>query len=220
MCEPWRGGQPRAARGRFEAGARPAPPARRAGATFRAAGGRGFTMIEILVVVALLALVAAFAIPKLDFSSYRVNGAARSLTAVLARAQRLAVTNQSNVNVLFDAAHNAVVLHEDLNNNNQMDTGEVVRRYPLGDGVVYGLGGAPALIYTPTPVSFAVGLNGLPELTFRRDGSASQNGTACLTSAAAVATPQPAYARCVEVVEATGRPSWYQYNGTAWVQRF
>jgi prepilin-type N-terminal cleavage/methylation domain-containing protein len=180
----------------------------------------GFTIIELLMVIALLAVVAAIAIPKLNYSAYRINAGVRGLTALLARAQRLAVTDQANVNVIFNVATNAVMLHEDANNNNAIDSGERVRTYPLGEGVAYGLGGAPVRIYSPAPLTFTHALNSMPEIIFRRDGSASENGAIYLTSTAALNAARPTDARDVEVIEATGRAEWYQYTGTAWVRKF
>lgn len=186
----------------------------------RKAGRAGFTLVEILMVLALLGLVAMFAIPKLNFSAYRINGAVRGVTALLARAQRLAVTSQYNVNVLFDVPNNAIEIHEDANNDNVIQTTERVRAYPLGEGVAYGLGGASVRLYAPSPISFTHTLNGMPELIFRRDGSASENGGFYITSTAALMAARPTDGRSIEVVRSTGRAEWYQYNGAQWVRKF
>ncbi len=171
------------------------------------------------MVVALMGLVLAFAIPKVDFTTYRVNGAVRGVSALVARAQRMAVTDQYNVNVLFDVANNAVRIHEDANNDNVIQPNERVRSYPLGEGVVYGLGGAPVRLYA-APIGFTKTQSGVPEIVFRRDGSASENGGFYLTTTAALNAVRPRDARSVEVTRATGRVDWYQYTGTAWVRKF
>jgi prepilin-type N-terminal cleavage/methylation domain-containing protein len=180
----------------------------------------GFTIIELLMVIALLAIVGAIAIPKLNFGAYRINSGVRGVTALLARAQRLAVTNQSNVNVIFDVAHNAVMLHEDVNNDNVIQPTERVRTYPLGEGVAYGLGGAPVRVYAPAPLTFTHAMGSNPEIIFRRDGSASENGAIYITSTAALVASRPTDARDIEVIEATGRAEWYQYTGAQWVRKF
>jgi prepilin-type N-terminal cleavage/methylation domain-containing protein len=180
----------------------------------------GFTLIEALMVVTLIAMVAAFAIPKIDFTRYRVNSAVRGLAGLLNRAQRMAVTDQNNVNVIFDLTNASVALHEDANNNNAIDNGERVRSYPLGEGAAFGLGGATARSYTPAPITFTRRINGKPELIFRRDGSASESGAIYVTSIRATANDNPADTRSVEPVRATGRVEWYQYNGTQWIRRF
>ncbi len=185
----------------------------------RAGSGGGFTLIEVLTAMVLMGLVVAFAIPKLDLAAYRVSGGVRSVAALLQRAQRLAVTNQSNVNVLLDVAHNAIEIHEDVNNDNVIQPTERVRSHPLEEGVVFGLGGAPLRLYAP-PVSFTRTLDGAPEIVFRRDGSASENGGLYVTTTAALRSSRPRDARSIEVTRATGRVSWYQYTGSAWVRKF
>ncbi len=177
------------------------------------------TLIEILIVVVMMGLVALFAIPRLDFTTYRVNGAVRGVAALIARAERQAVTSQYDVNVLFDVPNNAIKIHEDVNNDNVIQATERVRSYPLGEGVVFGTGGAP-LRGIAAPVSFTRTLNGMPELIFRRDGSASENGGFYLTSLAAQRATRPKDARTIEVTRATGRVDWYQYTGTAWTRKF
>ena len=180
----------------------------------------GFTLVEILMVITLLGLVAMFVAPKLSFSAYRINAAARSVTVLFARAQRLAVTNQSDVNVVFDVPNNAIKIHQDANNDNVIQSDEQVRSYPLGEGVAYGLGGAPARVYAPGPISFTRTLGGMPEVIFRRDGSASENGGFYITSTAALMAARPTDGRSIEIIRSTGRADWYQYNGSQWVRKF
>jgi len=180
----------------------------------------GFTLVEIILVIVLIGAVASFAIPKLNWSAYRVNGAARAVTALLGRAQRMAVTDQYNVNVLFDVANNAIKIHEDANDDNAIQPTERVRSYPLGEGVVFGLGGAPTRTYTPAPISFTKTQNGVLEIIFRRDGSASENGGFYITSTVAANAARPKDARAIEVTRSTGRADWYQYTGSTWVQKF
>ena len=180
-------------------------------------GRPGFTLVEILMVVALLGLVVMFGLPKLNVSSYRVNGAVRGTVALLARAQRLAVTEQMNVNALLDVTNSAIRIHEDANNNNAIDAGERVRSYPLGENVVFGIGAAPARQYAPAPVSFTRMMGGTPEIIFRRDGSASENGGFYITQRNSSSARD---ARSVEVIQATGRTEWYQYDGSQWVRKF
>jgi prepilin-type N-terminal cleavage/methylation domain-containing protein len=180
----------------------------------------GFTLIEALMVVTLIALIAAFAIPKIDFTRYRVNAATRGLAGLLNRAQRLAVTDQYNVNVIFDLTNATVTLHEDANDDNVRDASERVRAYPLGEGAAFGLGGATVRVYGPGPISFTRRFSGKPELIFRRDGSASESGAIYVTSIRATRDARPADTRSVELVASTGRVEWYQNDGAQWNRRF
>jgi prepilin-type N-terminal cleavage/methylation domain-containing protein len=178
----------------------------------------GFTLIEIVMVMALVGLIASFAIPRLDFTRYRVNAAARDVVSRLNLAQRLAVTNQSNVNVMFNTDQQSITVHEDTDNDNQIDNGERQRTYPIGEGAVYGIGASVSpRLYSPAPLSFRRRLNGYPEIIFRRDGSASEAGAIYITSLRANNTEDT---RAVELTAATGRAEWFRYDGTQWQRRF
>ena len=180
----------------------------------------GFTIIELLMTMAIIAIIAAVALPKLDFTRFRVDAATRGLSSLMARAQRLAVTNQSNVNLIFDVANDQVRLHEDDDNDNTVNSGERVRAYPLGEGVTYGLGASPTRVYAPSPVTFTRVQAGLPELIFRRDGSASENGGVYITSINSSSRNRTQDARSVEVVMATGRIMWFRYTGALWERKY
>ena len=180
----------------------------------------GFTMVEILMVIVLIALVAAFGIPKLNFSGYRINSGVRSVTSLIERAQRMAVTDQNNVNVLFDVPNNQIKIHDDNNNDNSMQGGERVFTYPMPEGVVFGHNGAPARLYAAVHVSFSRSESGLREIIFRRDGSASENGGFYITTTTAQKSNRPQDARSIEVIRSTGRVEWYQYNGSSWIKKF
>ena len=170
--------------------------------------------------LAIIAIVAAVALPKLDFERYRMDGAARGVADLLARAQRLSLTDQNNVNVVFDVAKQRLYVHEDANNDNTINNNERVRYYPLGDGVVYGLGNTPTRSYTPGPITFTRQENSMPEIVFRRDGSASENGAIYITSLNSTSTGRIQDGRSIETVMATGRIEWYKYSGGAWVRVF
>lgn len=181
---------------------------------------RGFTLIEILMVLAVISIIAAVALPRLNTTGTRVNGAVTNLMMLSSRAQRLSVTGGYDVNLLFDIATNSVRLHEDIDNDNVIDNGERVRSYPLGDGVTFGQGGAPARPNGAGPVTFTRTLGGTKEVIFRRDGSASENGTVYITSLNAQAAGRTTDARAVEIVRATGRAERYRYTGSAWQRNY
>jgi prepilin-type N-terminal cleavage/methylation domain-containing protein len=64
---------------------------------------RGFTMTEILIVIAIIVLVLALAVPALNFigGSKSVEGATNSISAVLAKARNLAIGHQQVYGVFF-----------------------------------------------------------------------------------------------------------------------
>ncbi len=89
------------------------------------AGKRGFTLVEMVIVIALLAIIAAIAAPH--FQTYmaqrRLNGAARLVMTDLMDARMKAVSENNQFKVFFLDTHQYKVL-DDENNNGTEDTGE------------------------------------------------------------------------------------------------
>lgn len=185
---------------------------------------RAFTLIELLIVLAMIGIVAAMAVPRLDFTRYRVDSAMQGIGTTMLVAQRLAVTRQHDVIVKFDLPGAALIVHEDADNDGVVVAGERVRRFPLGEHIVFGRGGAPP---GPIPgsgneVTFTRRVGGMPAVVFHRNGSASEAGGFYLTSKRAVSSPgYETDARGVEVERGTGRVSWYRYTSSGkWVRGF
>lgn len=183
----------------------------------------GLTIIEMMMVIALMGLVLGMALPRVNIEGGRVNATIRSLTAALAVAQRMAVTDQHNVIVAFDSASGRLRIHSDNNNNGVMDAGERVTSTPLGDGVLFGRGSVPALTYTTggsstATFNFTRTSTGYPAVTFRRDGSASENGGFYLTTYKGAASGNTTWSRAAEVIRSSGRVLWYSYASGAWTQ--
>lgn len=182
---------------------------------------RGFTLPELMVVMTIVGVVSLLVVPSIQVVPYRMDGSARGAMAALVSAQRLAVKRQHDVVVAFDTAHTGLLIHEDGNNNGVRDEGERVRPVMLGDGVHFGLGGAPARPGRAAAVSFDEALDGRPAFRFMRNGSASQEGSFYLTSGRAVARGDYAEdARSVQVERATGRVSWYHFEDGQWKPGF
>ncbi|MGH6690916.1 MAG: pilus assembly FimT family protein [Gammaproteobacteria bacterium] len=177
----------------------------------------GFTVIELLIVVIILGIVAAIVAPRIDLGRYGVESAMRGAGVTLLAAQRQAVTQQHDVIVQFDLANHALRIHDDRDNDADVDPGERVRVVPLGEQIVFGRGSAPVGAIGAGPVSFTKTIGGMPALVFRRNGSASQFGGFYLTSQRAINSGTHAEdARCVVIEPATGRLSWYRYGPPLW----
>lgn len=182
---------------------------------------RGFTLIEIMLVLTIVGLLAAFAAPKIDLTTMRTNGAVQVLGTSVLTAQRQAVTRQHDIIVYFDVAGRRIRIHEDRDNDTVIDVGEHTRVVNLGDDLVYGRGPAPAMPMGVGPVTITKTLNGMPALVFHRDGSASEAGGFYVTSLrSARDNTRPTDARAVTVERATGRASWFRYRTTGWTKLF
>jgi prepilin-type N-terminal cleavage/methylation domain-containing protein len=180
----------------------------------RAVGRAGFTLVEVLITLAIIAIIAGFAIPKLDFTSYRSDAAARLVRSAIQQAQRLAIQRQFDVVVSFDTANHRVEIIEDKNNDGVVASDERVTMRPLQEGSVFGappsaVGGGSATAISGTGVR---SVNGLPSLTFHRDGAASGDLQVYVTSKRG----NPDDFRGLLVTQSTGRVDWYRYVGTTW----
>lgn len=180
----------------------------------------GFTLPELLIVLLFVSILGAMVVPRLEIVRYRMDGAARGTAAALVAAQRQAVARQHDVVVAFDTANRRLRIHQDRNRNGTIDGGEPTRMVPYDVGVVFGLGGAPALA-GDADISFTETQDGLPMVRFIRNGSASEEGHIHLTSVRAAKAGRPVTdARAVEVDRATGRITWYSYGPDDWKRAF
>lgn len=171
----------------------------------------GISLVEMLMVIVILGILALIAFPKLDAQRYRLDGDVRSVNMTLAYAQRLAVSLQHNVEVQVDRAARQLRIHEDKNNDGAFTPDERVRVLQLEPGVNFDRNGAPDI---PSPVP-QVELN---TFLFMRDGSTSAGGVIFMTTDKAVATGDLSQSRAIELVRATGRPTWFRMRGGAWVR--
>ena len=182
---------------------------------------RGFTIIEILIVMIVIGIVASFVAPRINLARYQVESGMLGVGTTLIAAQRLSVLRGYDVIIGFDVADASVRVHEDSNGNGLIDAGERVRGMPLGEHVVFGRGSAPAFDIGAGPVTFTDIHDGLPCLVFHRNGSANQAQGFYLTSEREVLHGgHPEDSRAVVIDRATGRVNWYRYGAPTWRRGF
>jgi prepilin-type N-terminal cleavage/methylation domain-containing protein len=175
----------------------------------------GFTLIEIMIVVSLMAIVSAIALPRLHISGFRADAGMRAVQATLQQAQRSAVVRQTDVMVSFDTAGRRVRIVFDANGNHNYDPGEEIHWRALEDGVrfrtppsgVQTAGGAPVV------GSAIVSRDNYPTVFYHRDGALSSELELFIQSA----RPDLADFRALHVTQSTGRVRLYQYTGAAWM---
>ncbi|MFN8583399.1 MAG: type II secretion system protein [Gemmatimonadaceae bacterium] len=176
---------------------------------------RGFSILELTVVLIMMSIVAGMAIPRVNYQRYRADAAMRSVRTVLQGAERNAIMRQTDVVVGFDVAGKRLVILEDANNNCTADNGERVSVRPLEEGAQFKL---PSAAYPNTSPSSAVSgsnlctMKGYPSVQFLRDGAASTDVDVYITSGRAAVGDY----RMVRVLQAGGRTETYRYSGTAW----
>lgn len=177
---------------------------------------RGFTLVEIAIVVMMIGMLAAFTLPRLDLGRYRADSAAQTARGALQAAQRGALTRGYDVMVSADPATNRIRTVYDANTDGAVSSGERVTWQALPDGAVFA---APAVGGLSGPISKPFAgpgirmVDGMPTLTYHRDGSTS--GDAELYVATRVGAKR--VWRALQVTQATGRVDWYRY-GASWTR--
>lgn len=189
------------------------------------AGRRGFTMVEMLIVITMMAIVAAMALPRVNVSRIQSKSSIQALGTTMLAMQREAISRQHNIVVMVDTAQRQLRVLYDANDNLAINNGERVRGIPLGDGIQFG---RPATVPVRTFGGAAVNFTtqetttSLPAIVFFRNGSAREFGGVYLTTRLALAG-DPDHRNetwAMEMIRATGRSEWMRWNGTTWMRGF
>lgn len=174
----------------------------------------GVTLIELLIVLTIMAVITAMAIPKINTRRFRMDQSAQLVRGTLQMAERLSVTKQFDVVVSFDLARNMVRMVEDANNDATVGASERITWKALDDGALFqipsaGINGAVSAAVSGSNLQT---IGGLPSIIFRRNGAASSNLEVYLTSS----ENKPGDFRAVTVEQAIARSTWFRQLNNQW----
>jgi prepilin-type N-terminal cleavage/methylation domain-containing protein len=175
---------------------------------------RGFTLFELLVGMAIIRILAAVALPRINLHQFRIDAGVRSTQGALMQAERYAVQRQHDMIVSFDVAGKRVLLIDDQNNNAAADPAEKVLVRPLEDGVRFAVPSAAIGGGTLAAVAGAKlqTLGGYPSIIFHRDGATSTDLQVYITST----RPDAKDFKALTVTQSTGHVDYYSYSSGSW----
>jgi prepilin-type N-terminal cleavage/methylation domain-containing protein len=173
---------------------------------------RGFTTVELIVVIMLLGVMFAIALPRIRVDNSAVDSAARTLNLAVMASQREAVARAHNVLLRFDYEQHTVTAVWDANNSGSADVGEKSRPFLIPEAVRFGRPpGVPTLEVDEQSADESAAL-----VILQRNGAANRNHTIYLTTVRALQGGTHQDARALRIARATGRPTWYAWTGSAW----
>lgn len=188
-------------------------------------GSRGFSLIEMLIVMVVMGILAAISLPKVNLSRIRSKAAIQTLGTTMLALQREAIARQHNVVVIIENATSSLRVLYDSTNDVSINNNERTRSLPLGDEIVFGKPSTvPARSFGTNPINFTAReiTTNQPAIVLYRNGSAREFGGLYLSTrkAMAGAPGHQGETWAMEIVRATGRAEWLRWNGTAWVRGF
>lgn len=181
----------------------------------------GITIIELILVMSLIGILTSIAAPAMRAERFQMDSSVLLLASTLTAQQRNAVMRQHNIVLAFDTASNGVRIHYDLDNDNSIDAGENIKLVELDDASGFARGSTPARSMSSASISLSGTQDGMPALTFRRNGSSSEEAIIYLTSRRWIVGGGSEYeddGRAIEIERATARVRCYSHQSGDWRQ--
>lgn len=190
---------------------------------------RGFSMTELVVVVAIIMVVAAIAVPNMVRSWYdsSLRTCAFELSDMIQQARILAEKKNITVTVRYQTVNgNVNEAYIDLNNNGSWDAGEPIidlgRQFVMASGAPAGSGGNPTNYVLSGNTTSGTPCDNTCTLGF------SARGLPCNYASSTCSTPSASYfvyyindnrtpaGWAAVVVTKAGRSNGYVWNGSSW----
>lgn len=182
---------------------------------------RGFTLAEMLVVVALIAVVSAIAIPVTaeTIKRARADSAAEVALRAITAARARAVAERRNIQLNFVAPNRIQLLREEINAAGAVTGTTLVAETRLEGGQEFrrftGQPDTPDAFGAATPTSFG----GTAPVMFTTDGSLVDSAGDVVNGSVFVGVPnQPASARAITVFGVSGLTRAWKWRGASWMQ--
>lgn len=167
------------------------------------------------MVLALMAIMAAMALPKISFMRYRQDANGRLVQRTLISAQQTSIQRNMNVFFVIDYTASRMLVVRDINANGLVDMpSDSAVSWALAEGARFAIptttvDGATAYYATgPGITTTAAG----PTITFRPDGSASGDALVYV----GLPNGNPEALRAIELAGSTGRTRLWRYLAGAW----
>ena len=170
---------------------------------------RGFTLMEICVVLMLTGIIVGLAYPRIDVSRYKADAVVTGVRSAMQQAQRASLVAQYDVIVSFDLSRQRIRIVWDANNDHHIQDGERIIWQPLTSGNQFATPAKGVRGDVTGPVIGATTrvMDDMPTVTFHRDGSLSSDLEIYMST-----TGHPTLWRAVTVVQATGRTDWFRLS--------
>ena len=187
------------------------------GRTFVHPPRAGFSMVELVVILPVVGILLAIVLPRIDVARFQLDAALQEVGSALAAARGQAILRQHDYVLMFDEVGDKFLVLNDVNNNGMTDIGEERRTVQLSERVKFDLGGATPIMGLTDAIAFTKVAEGLPALTFHRNGAASEEGVIYLTSVrSAGGDSNSQHTRALQIERATGRVRCFTYRTLAW----